>query len=184
MKFEFFDIDGLCLVTPRKFGDDRGYFMETFQDKLFNDAIGETISFVQDNQSLSTLAGTVRGLHFQAPPYGQGKLVRCISGSITDVAVDVRQNSTTYGKSITALLSAENAKQLWVPEGFLHGFVTLEENTEVVYKVTNYYDKSSDGNVQWNDPDLAIDWGISQNSASLSEKDKAAPAFKSFKSPF
>lgn len=184
MKFEFFDIDGLCLITPRKFGDDRGYFMETHKNKIFNEAMGKTISFVQDNHSLSTMSGTVRGLHFQAPPYAQGKLVRCIRGSITDVAVDARVNSPTYGKHITVVLNAENAKQLWVPEGFLHGFATLEENTEVVYKVTNYYNQESDGNVQWNDSDLAIDWGIPQNSASLSDKDKTAPSFNSFKSPF
>ena len=184
MTFEFFPIDGLCLITPQRHSDDRGFFMESYNQKAFNAAMGDDISFVQDNFSLSKTKGTVRGLHYQSPPFGQGKLVRCTKGSIIDVAVDARKNSPTYGQHIKVILSAENVKQLWVPEGFLHGFATLEDNTEVAYKVTNYYDQKSDGCVQWNDPDLAIDWGLDEASAILSEKDKSAPRFKSFISPF
>ncbi len=158
--------------------------METYQQERFNTAIGRPVSFVQDNHSLSRTKGTVRGLHYQSSPFAQGKLVRCTQGSITDVAVDIRNGSPTYGQHVKVILSAENAKQLWVPEGFLHGFATHEDNTEVAYKVTNYYDKASDGNIQWNDKDLAIDWGINEAAAVLSDKDKNAPKFKSFISPF
>lgn len=158
--------------------------METYQQEKFEEAIDRAITFTQENHSLSTTNGTIRGLHYQSPPFAQGKLVRCIKGSITDIAVDARVKSPTYGKHVKVILSAENANQLWVPEGFLHGFATLEDNTEVVYKVTNYYNQKSDGNVQWNDPDLAIDWGINQKSAILSEKDKNAPCFRDFISPF
>ena len=184
MKFDFFDIDGPCLITPKTFSDERGFFMETYQSQRFEDAIGKPISFVQDNQSLSNQRGTIRGLHYQSPPFSQGKLVRCVRGSITDVAVDVRKGSTTYGEHIKVVLSAENKKQLWVPEGFLHGFATLENDTEVVYKVTSFYSAQADGAVLWNDPDLAIDWGIKPELAILSNKDQKAPSFKSFNTPF
>lgn len=184
MNFNFFPISGLCLITPQKFGDDRGFFMETFKSKAFNEALGKKITFVQDNHSLSAPAGTIRGLHFQSPPHAQGKLVRCIRGRILDVAVDVRKNSPTYGQHVSVELTSQNAKQLWVPEGFLHGFATLEANTEVVYKVTDYYAPKCDGNVLWNDPDLKIDWGIEKASVILSEKDTKAPLFKGFNSPF
>lgn len=184
MNFEFFKITGLCLITPRKFGDERGFFMETFKSDTFNDAIGQNITFVQDNHSLSGPKGTVRGLHFQTPPHTQGKLIRCTSGRIIDVAVDARKNSPTYGQHISVELTAQNAKQLWVPPGFLHGFSTLEPNAEVVYKTTDYYAPECDGNILWNDPDLDINWGIDENVAILSQRDIAAPTFKNFISPF
>ena len=184
MKIEALDIPAVKLITPQKYEDKRGFFMETFSDTKFNQTLDEKAHFVQDNHSFSFKKGTVRGLHFQVPPYAQGKLVRCIRGSIIDVAVDARQNSPTYGSHISAKLSAKNAQQLWVPIGFLHGFVTLEPDTEVVYKVTNYYSKECDGNVLWNDPDLGIDWGLDERAAILSEKDMNAPLFKNFKSPF
>jgi len=158
--------------------------METFREDAFNEAVGKTVRFIQDNHSFSAPKGTVRGLHFQAPPHAQGKLVRCIRGSIIDVAVDVRKNSPTYGQHVSIELSAQNANQLWVPEGFLHGFATLEDNTEVVYKVTDYYAPKSDGNIRWNDPSLKINWGIDENTAILSEKDVIAPLFKDFTTPF
>jgi len=184
VKFEFFSVNNACLITPRKFGDDRGFFMETFKQKAFNEAIGQTVEFVQDNHSLSASIGTVRGLHFQSPPHAQGKLVRCIRGSIIDIAVDARKSSPTYGQHVRVKLTAENAQQLWVPEGFLHGFATLEPNTEVVYKVTDYFAQEYDENIRWNDPDLNINWGVLENSAILSNKDAVAPFFKDFNSPF
>jgi len=178
---EIFDVK---LITPKRFGDERGFFMETFRQDSFNESVGQNVTFVQDNHSLSTSANTLRGLHFQAPPHAQGKLVRCIRGSITDVAVDARKTSPSYGHHVSVKLSAENAQQLWVPKGFLHGFVTLEPHTEVVYKVTDYYSPECDGNVLWNDPDLAIDWGISEDSVVLSGKDAKAPTFNAFTTPF
>jgi len=182
--FNFFSIKGLCLITPHKFSDERGFFMETFRQDSFNKAIEKNVIFVQENHSLSVPKGTVRGLHFQSPPHAQGKLVRCTRGSIIDVAVDARKSSPTYGHHIRVELTAEKANQLWVPEGFLHGFSTLEDNTEVVYKVTDYYSPECDGNVFWNDPELTIDWGIEETSAILSTKDISAPQFKEFSSPF
>lgn len=158
--------------------------METYKEQEFNTAIGQDVSFVQDNHSLSTNKGTVRGLHFQSPPHAQGKLVRCVRGRIIDVAVDVRKTSPTYGQHVTVELSDYNSKQLWVPEGFLHGFATLEDATEVTYKVTNYYSPECDGNVLWNDTNLNINWGISNVEASLSDKDAAAPSFSDFNTPF
>ena len=158
--------------------------METFRQDIFDEAVGKTVTFAQDNHSLSAPIGTLRGLHFQAPPHAQGKLVRCINGSIIDVAVDVRQSSPTYGQHVSVKLSADNAQQLWVPVGFLHGFVTLEPNTEVVYKVTDYYSPDCDGGVLWNDPELAIDWGISEENVILSDKDGQAQTFSDFKTPF
>lgn len=158
--------------------------METYKGNAFNDAVERDVIFVQDNHSLSSKKGTIRGLHFQSPPHAQGKLIRCTRGRIIDVAVDIRKTSPTYGQHITIELSPENAKQLWVPEGFLHGFATLEENTEVTYKVTDYYSPDCDGNVLWNDSNLNIDWGISNAEASLSGKDLTAPSFIEFDTPF
>ena len=158
--------------------------METFRCSTFNDTIGTPANFVQENHSYSKKAGTLRGLHFQSPPRAQGKLIRCIRGSILDVAVDARLGSSTYGKHISRNLSAENAKQLWIPKGFLHGFVTLEDETEVVYKCTEYYSKEHDGSVSWCSPSLEIDWGISQPEAHISGKDAEAIYFADFESPF
>ena len=171
------------LLTPRRFADDRGYFSETYNQRVFEDAAGP-VAFVQDNESCSVQAGTVRGLHYQAPPFAQAKLVRVTRGRIYDVAVDVRVGSPTYGKWAGAELSAENGAQLFVPAGFLHGFVTREPDTLVVYKVDAFYDKASDGAVHWLSPELGIDWGVSPEGAVLSAKDADAPQFGAFESPF
>lgn len=184
MKYERLTIPDVVKITPKKYSDNRGYFMETFRTNEFCEFIGSKVNFVQDNHSLSIHANTVRGLHFQSPPYAQGKLVRCIKGKINDVAVDVRKGSATYGKYVLVELSAENACQLWIPEGFLHGFVTLETHSEVEYKCTNYYEGASDGGISWEDPTLAIDWGINTEEAVLSDKDKHAQHFKDFNTPF
>jgi len=184
MKITQLNIDGLFLIEPSRFGDERGYFSELFRQDKFDAATNTRLSFVQDNFSLSKEKGTVRGLHFQSPPFGQGKLVRCSRGEIVDVAVDARKGSKTYGQHYKVVLSAENGLQLWVPEGFLHGFATLVDDCEIAYKVTNFYSSECDGNVLWNDPDLGIDWGIDPATATISDKDKVAPLFKDFKSPF
>ncbi|MHA7872571.1 MAG: dTDP-4-dehydrorhamnose 3,5-epimerase, partial [Hyphococcus sp.] len=169
--------------TPKRFGDDRGFFSETYNERRFQEA-GVDARFVQDNHSRSARAGTVRGLHYQAPPFAQAKLVRVAAGAILDVAVDARQGSPTYGRHVSVELSADNGAQLYVPEGFLHGFVTLAPETHVIYKVNAYYDREADGAVRWNDPDLGIAWGVGDNDATLSEKDAAAPFWKDFTSPF
>ena len=184
MKITQLNINGLFLIEPSRFGDERGYFSELFRQDKFDAATNTKLSFVQDNFSLSKEKGTVRGLHFQSPPFGQGKLVRCSRGEIVDVAVDARKGSKTYGQYYKVVLSAENGLQLWVPEGFLHGFATLVDDCEIAYKVTNFYSSECDGNVLWNDPDLGIDWGIDPATATISDKDKVAPLFKDFKSPF
>ncbi|OZB17109.1 MAG: dTDP-4-dehydrorhamnose 3,5-epimerase [Hyphomonas sp. 34-62-18] len=183
MKIEALAIPDVKLVTPPRFGDDRGFFSETYNAEKFK-AAGIDADFVQDNHSLSAQTGTVRGLHFQAPPFAQAKLVRCLRGAIVDVAVDVRKGSPTYGKWVKAELSAENGVQIYVPRGFLHGFATLVPDTEIAYKVDNYYSKECDGAVIWNDPSLAIDWGIDPATATLSAKDSAAQSFAEFASPF
>lgn len=180
MKAEWFNIDGPVLITPQKFGDERGYFMETFKDKWFRENIAD-VTFVQDNQSLSVEQGIIRGLHFQKPPFEQGKLVRCTKGTIWDVAVDIRRNSPTFGKWIGAELSEENANQLWIPAGFLHGFATLTENCIVQYKVTNPYSKESDAGIAFDDSDIGIDWKIDISKAILSEKDRNQPPLTSLK---
>ncbi|MEM8634645.1 MAG: dTDP-4-dehydrorhamnose 3,5-epimerase [Pseudomonadota bacterium] len=177
------DIPDVKLITPQRFADARGFFSETYNAERFK-AAGIDADFIQDNHSLSSLAGTVRGLHFQAPPYAQAKLVRVLQGRIIDVAVDVRKGSATYGKWVSAELSAENGIQIFVPRGFLHGFATLEANTEIAYKVDNYYSKECDGAVLWNDPTLAIDWGIEPEKVSLSDKDAVASGFNEFETPF
>ncbi len=184
MLFERSVIPDVVVVTPKKFTDSRGYFMETFRQNSFSEFVGRDVMFVQENHSLSRPAHTVRGLHFQTPPHAQGKLVRCSQGSIIDVAVDARSGSPTYGQHVAVKLTAENGCQLWVPEGFLHGFATLEPDTEVQYKCTDYYAADCDGSIAWNDPTLGIDWGINYEKARLSDKDKSAPFFKDFKSPF
>jgi dTDP-4-dehydrorhamnose 3,5-epimerase len=172
------------VIKIAKFGDDRGFFSETYNRRRFAE-LGVDVEFVQDNQSLSQARYTVRGLHMQAAPFAQDKLVRVTRGRILDVCVDVRVGSPTYGEWVSAEISAEAWNQIFVPVGFLHGFVTLEENTEVQYKVSNYYDKASEGGVIWNDPDLKIDWGNPAGAnAMLSEKDVKLPLFRNFSSPF
>ncbi len=177
------EIPEVKLVTPKRFGDDRGFFAETYNKQRFNDA-GITADFIQDNHSHSATVGTVRGLHYQSPPFAQAKLVRVLRGTIIDVAVDVRVGSPTFGQLVRAELSAENGVQIFVPRGFLHGFATLEPDTEIAYKVDNYYSAECDGSVAWNDPDLGIDWGIDASQATVSEKDGNAPTFAKFESPF
>lgn len=178
MKVTTFDLQGVALVTPIRFGDSRGYFMEAFKDGWFRENIAD-VGFVQDNQSLSAQKGTIRGLHYQAAPMGQGKLVRCLKGAIFDVAVDVRPGSKTFGKWVAATLTAENAEQLWVPEGFLHGFCTLSDNTEVLYKVTNPYSPAHDRGIAFDDPDLNVAWPVAPGEAILSDKDKTLPRLSS-----
>ena len=169
-------IPDVKVLIPRKFGDHRGFFSETYNHKQALEA-GIDLDFIQDNHSLSVETGVLRGLHFQTPPYAQDKLVRVIRGRILDVAVDIRKSSPTYGQHVKVELSADNWKQILVPKGFAHGFVTLEPNTEVIYKVTNYYAPAHDKGVIWNDPDLGIDWSISADEVVLSDKDKKQPRF-------
>ncbi len=175
-------IEGLKIIEPRIFPDDRGYFYESYSEKKYREA-GIDASFVQDNQSFSQ-KGALRGLHGQADPFAQGKLVRVLQGRVLDVAVDIRKNSPTFGQYVTIELSGENHKQFWVPPGFLHGFVTLEDDTIFTYKVTNYYDKASEIGVLWNDPTLNIDWQTDLSNVLLSPKDTILPSFADFKSPF
>lgn len=174
MKVERLAIPDVILLTPPRFGDARGFFSETYNVHRFTEA-GVEAHFVQDNQSLSARKGTLRGLHCQIDPSVQGKLVRCVRGAIWDVAVDIRHGSPSYGCHVAAVLSAENWSQLWVPGGFLHGFCTLEPDTEVIYKVTADYDRSAERGVIWNDPDLAIPWPVAPGEAVLSDKDTALP---------
>jgi len=173
-------IEGLLIVQPKVFGDHRGYFMETYNEATFR-AAGLPTDFVQDNQSFSG-KGILRGLHFQAPPYAQGKLVRVIRGAVLDVALDLRKSSPTYGKHFTIQLTEENKTMFWIPPGFAHGFLTLEEDTLFAYKVTGLYNKESEGGILWNDPDLGIEWEIDQ--PVLSEKDLILPRLANFNSPF
>lgn len=177
------EIADVLLLTPPRIADARGWFSETWSARAFAKA-GVPAAFVQDNHSHSALAGTVRGLHCQRPPFAQGKLVRAVRGRILDVAVDVRRGSPSYGGWVAAELSAETGAQLWIPRGFLHGYVTLEPGTEVIYKVDAPYDAASERAVRFDDPDLAIDWGLDPKAARLSEKDARAPAFRDFDSPF
>ena len=175
--FEDLGIEGLKLVTPRKHGDDRGFFCETHNASTWEKA-GLHYNFVQDNHSLSRDVGTVRGLHFQTEPYTQDKLVRVVNGRILDVAVDLRRLSPTYGRHVAVELSRENWRQLLIPRGFAHGFVTLEPDTEVLYKVTNFYSPAHDFGLAWDDPELGIEWGLKPEQAFLSNKDKKWPRLR------
>ena len=175
-------LDGVLILTPKRFGDARGFFSESWNRKTLADK-GINLDFVQDNHSLSAAVNTVRGLHLQAPPHAQDKLVRCGQGRLFDVAVDIRKGSPTYGAWVGVELSAENGKQLLVPKGFLHGFATREPDTEVLYKCTDYYAPDCDGAVRFDDPGIGIDWGLS-GEAVLSGKDAVAPLLADFDSPF
>ena len=164
------EIDGVVIIEPRIFKDDRGYFYESFSQREFEEKVCRT-TFVQDNQSKSSY-GVLRGLHFQKPPYCQSKLVRCIKGAVLDVAVDIRKGSPTFGKYVAVELSEENHRQFFVPRGFAHGFAVLTPEAVFQYKCDNFYNKESEGSVAWNDPQLAIDWRIPADKVLLSEKDK------------
>ncbi len=183
MNIEATSLPDVLVLKPRRFSDARGYFMETFREDIFRKETATTVHFMQENQSLSTQADTIRGLHYQSPPYAQGKLVRCIQGAILDVAVDIRKGSPHYGQSIAVELTAENDQQLWVPAGFLHGFRTLKDDTIVSYKCTSTYAPNYDGAVLWNDAALNIDWGILEPSI-MSDKDQTATPFSEFQTPF
>ena len=174
-------IKDLYIIDPRVFGDDRGYFFESFNSQTFQELIGEEVEFVQDNQSMSG-ENIVRGLHFQNPPFAQGKLVRVIKGEVIDVAVDIRKDSPTYGEHVSVRLSGENNRMFWIPPGFAHGFSRLEEGTIFSYKCSNYYSKESEGSVAWDDPELNINWGV--ENPIISEKDQESPLFRDLKSKF
>jgi dTDP-4-dehydrorhamnose 3,5-epimerase len=183
MKIEQTSLPGVVVLTPARFGDSRGFFSESWNRKRMTEA-GFDIDFVQDNHSFSARAGTVRGLHFQSPPHAQAKLVRCGRGRLFDVAVDIRRGSPTWGRWFGVDLSFDNGRQILIPEGFLHGFVTREPDTEITYKCSDYYAPECDGAVRFDDPDLGIDWGLGGMAPVLSDKDAAAPAFANFVSPF
>lgn len=182
MKFIKTGIPDVVIIEPNVFGDHRGYFLESFNQKDFENNIGE-ISFVQDNESKSS-RGVLRGLHFQKPPFAQAKLVRCIEGEVLDVAVDLRKNSETYGQHVSVLLSGENKRQLFVPKGFAHGFVVLSEFATFAYKVDNWYSPENEDGIIWNDSTLNIDWEISEGQVQLSAKDTMLQTFSVFNSPF
>lgn len=177
MQTQALAIPEVRLLTPRKFADDRGFFSETWSSKTLA-GHGIDAQFVQDNHSLSRSKGVLRGLHFQTPPFAQDKLVRVLRGSIFDVAVDIRQGSATFGKHVSAVLSADNWTQIWVPKGFAHGFVTLEPDTEVAYKVTADYAPECDKGIAWNDPDLAIEWPVAIEQSLLTAKDRQHPRLR------
>jgi len=170
------NIPDVLLFEPKVYGDSRGYFFESFRQDVFEEAVGK-INFIQDNQSRSSY-GVLRGLHFQRPPFTQSKLVRCLEGEVLDVAVDLRVGSPTYGQHAAVKLSAENNRQLWVPQGFAHGFVVLSDTAVFAYKCDNYYAPEHDGGIAWNDSNLAIDWLVDKNDIKLSEKDKQQPPFE------
>lgn len=183
MRIEELSIPAVRILTPKKHGDHRGFFSEVYNKKALA-AAGIEIDFVQDNHSLSAEKGVVRGLHFQVPPFAQDKLVRVVRGSVFDVAVDLRRGSPTYGQHAGAVLSAEAWNQILVPIGFAHGFMTLEPDTEVIYKVSNYYAPDHDKGLLWNDPDVGVAWPIPEGDAILSDKDRTQPRFAEIVSPF
>ncbi len=182
MQIEKTALEGVIILTPARFGDHRGFFSESWNKARLIEAGLDLPEFVQDNHSLSAQVGTVRGLHFQAPPHAQGKLVRCGRGRLFDVAVDIRRGSPTFGHWTGTELSFENGRQLWVPEGFLHGFMTQEPDTEIIYKCTDHYAPDCDGAVAWDS--CGIDWPLDGATPVLSEKDEQAMPFDTFESPF
>jgi dTDP-4-dehydrorhamnose 3,5-epimerase len=182
MKFIETKILDVFIIEPKVFGDARGYFLESYNQKKFEEIVGKT-SFVQDNESKSS-KGVLRGLHFQKPPFNQAKLVRCIEGEVLDVAVDIRKKSKTYGQHVAVLLSGENKRQLFVPRGFAHGFVVLSDTATFSYKVDNTYAPEFDAGIHWNDKKLNIQWGLSESEVLVSEKDAELPFFLDFESPF
>lgn len=174
-------IPDVKIIEPKVFGDERGFFFESFNQQQFEAVVGYPVNFVQDNHSKSS-KGVLRGLHYQLPPHAQGKLVRCVAGEVFDVAVDIRKSSPTFGQWVGVHLSAENKRQFWIPEGFAHGFVTLSETAEFLYKTTNYYHRESEGAIVWNDPELNIQWPFSQTEMPLlSVKDNSALHFSQYK---
>jgi dTDP-4-dehydrorhamnose 3,5-epimerase len=174
MRIEQHQISGLLLVTPRRHADERGFFSETFRADVLARHIAD-FNFVQDNHVHSMQKHVLRGLHYQIPPRAQGKLVRCSRGAILDVAVDIRAGSPTYARHVAVELSAANWRQLWVPPGFAHGYLTLEDDCEVIYKVTDYYEPACDRGIAWDDPGLGIDWRVSESDVILSDKDRKLP---------
>lgn len=177
MQCEKLAIPEVLLLTPRVFGDERGFFFESFNARVFAEASGYRGEFVQDNHSRS-VRGVLRGLHYQLPPGAQGKLVRVVHGEVFDVAVDIRRDSPTFGRWVGAHLSAENRRQLWMPPGFAHGFLTLSESAEFLYKTTDYYDPQLERSIAWNDPDLSIDWPALAEMPTVSAKDAQASSLR------
>jgi len=174
MKVTTTAIEGVLIIEPKVFGDERGFFFESFNQRAFNEAVGHTVDFVQDNHSRSA-KGVLRGLHFQRPPHAQGKLVRVTQGSVFDVAVDIRADSPTFGRWVGTELSGANHRQMWIPAGLAHGFLVTSDSADFLYKTTDYYRPESEGSVRWDDPDLAIAWPLDGITPSLSAKDAAAP---------
>jgi dTDP-4-dehydrorhamnose 3,5-epimerase len=183
MQIERTALEGVLIIRPKKHGDHRGFFSETFRHSALQ-AEGVVVDWAQDNHSFSAVRGVVRGLHFQRAPKAQAKLLRVTRGAVFDVAVDIRQGSPSYGRHVAVELSAENWTQIYVPAGFAHGFCTLSENTEVLYKVSSEYAPELEGGLVWNDPDLGIVWPIAAEDATLSPRDRDWPPFKDFASPF
>lgn len=181
--FERLAISDVVLLTPKRFGDHRGWFSETFKQSLFKENVAD-VEFVQDNQSYSKTLGTVRGLHYQTPPFAQGKLVSCLVGAVFDVVVDIRVGSPSFGQWVGATLTAENGEQLWVPAGFAHGFCTLTDDVKILYKVTNYYSQPNDSGITFSDSALGIKWPIDLETAILSDKDQTLPKLGDIQSPF
>jgi dTDP-4-dehydrorhamnose 3,5-epimerase len=181
MKISHGKIPGLLVIEPVVFGDARGHFFESFHQEKFNSFIGCKVEFVQDNQSLSS-EGILRGLHYQAPPFAQGKLVRVAQGAVLDIALDIRKNSSTYGQFQAIELNEQNKLLFYIPCGFAHGFLSLKDNTIFQYKCTNYYHPASEGAVRWNSEELQLPWNV--NNPLVSEKDQLAPSFNDFISPF
>ena len=173
------EIEGVLILKPKIFGDDRGYFFESYNRKLLKELAPEIPDFVQDNQSYSTY-GVVRGLHFQRPPYAQAKLLRVVSGRVLDVAVDLRPGSPTYGRYVSVELSGQNQLQFFIPEGFAHGFSVLSQEVVFQYKCSDFYNRNSEGGIIWNDPTLAIDWGLPLQDVVLSPKDRLHPTLKEY----
>jgi dTDP-4-dehydrorhamnose 3,5-epimerase len=177
MKVSTTALSGVLLIEPKVFGDARGFFLESWNEQRFNEAVGAPVRFVQDNHSRSA-KGVLRGLHFQRPPHAQGKLVRCVLGSVFDVAVDVRAGSTTFGQWVGEVLSAENQRQLWIPPGFAHGFLVLSESADFLYKTTDLYAPHAEGSVRFDDPAIGIEWPDVGLPYLLADKDRAAPLLR------